>query len=97
MCSQLSVPTVKNYISSSKSFFKARGVTIAAFEAHQLTLALQSLSKNWSPAVSIKPIITPQQFLHLIIAAQQLPLHILYQNAFILGFSGRYFNSKHQT
>jgi hypothetical protein len=46
MASQLSVPTVKNYISSIKSSFKARGAHAAALESHQLVLALSSLSKN---------------------------------------------------
>jgi integrase len=88
MASNLSVPTVKNYISSIKSFFKAKGFHVTALESHQLSLALSSLSKNWSPPITIKPVLSPHQFIQLLVAASQLPLHIFYQNAFILGFLG---------
>jgi integrase len=86
LSSSLSVPTVKNYITSVKSFFKANGVSVEVFSSHHLTLALSSLNKNYSPSSSLKPIFSPQQFLHLIIASNQLPLHLFYQMGFILGF-----------
>jgi integrase len=56
------------------------------FESPQLTLALSSLSKNWVPNVSLKPVFTPSQFLQLIGQVTHLPLHLLYKNAFLLGF-----------
>jgi hypothetical protein len=43
LSSNLSVPTVKNYISSIKSHFKANNVCVEVFSSHHLTLALSSL------------------------------------------------------
>jgi hypothetical protein len=88
--SNLSVPTVKNYVSSIKSFFKANSLPSEVFLSHHLTLALASLTKNYSPPTSIKLIFTPQQliFLQLIVSASHLPLHVIYKMAFILGFLG---------
>jgi hypothetical protein len=43
---KLSVPTVKNYVSSIKSAFKTSNVPITAFESPQLTLALSSPSPS---------------------------------------------------
>jgi site-specific recombinase XerD len=81
--SNLSVPTVKNYVSSIKSFFKANSLPSEVFISHHLTLALASLSKNYSPPTSIKLIFTPQQFFQLIVASSHLPLHVIYKMAFI--------------
>jgi hypothetical protein len=86
IASNLSVPTVRNYVSSIKSFFKLHNVSIQVFESPQLSLALSSLSKNWVPSVSLKPVFTPQQFIQLINHVSHLPLSILYENAFLLGF-----------
>jgi integrase len=86
--SNLSVPTVKNYVTSIKSFFKANSLPSEVFLSHHLTLALASLTKNYSPPTSIKLIFTPQQFLQLIVSSAHLPLHVIYRMAFILGFLG---------
>jgi hypothetical protein len=43
LCSNLSVPTVKNYVCSIKSHFKANNVCVEVFSSHHLTLALSSL------------------------------------------------------
>jgi hypothetical protein len=86
--SNLSVPTVKNYITSVKSFFKSNSISVEVFASHHLTLASSSINKNYSPPISLKLIFSPHQFLHLIISTSQLPLHIFYKMAFILGFLG---------
>jgi integrase len=84
--SNLGVPTVKNYISSVKSAFKAASVSIEVFDSPQLALALSSLTKSWRPQVSAKPVLSPQQFSNLISHCSRLPLHIFYVNAYLLGF-----------
>jgi integrase len=84
--SDLAVPTVKNYVSSIKTYFKCNGVNIEVFNSHQLALTLSSLTKNYSPPVSLKPIFSPQQFVQLIKFSNQLPLHNLYKIAFIFGY-----------
>jgi hypothetical protein len=86
--SQLLVPTVRNYVTSIKSCFKLNNVSIHSFDSPQLTLALPSLSKNWVPNVSLKPVFTPSQFIQLIAQVSHLPLHLLCKNAFLLGFLG---------
>jgi integrase len=86
MDNNLSVPTVKNYISSIKSAFKTSNVSISAFESTQLTLALSSLSKNWRPPISIKPVISPSQFSQIIHNARRLPLHQFYVVSFLFGY-----------
>jgi hypothetical protein len=88
VASNLAIPTIKNYITSIKSHFKANSVSVEVFGSHHLTLALSSLSKNYSPSTSIKPIFSPLQFIQLINSTVHLPLHILYKMAFILGFFG---------
>jgi hypothetical protein len=47
--SNLSMPTVKNYVSSVKSAFKSSNVSIQVFDSPQLALAMSSLSKSWRP------------------------------------------------
>jgi hypothetical protein len=84
--SNLSVPTVKNYITSVTSFFKSNSISVEVFASHHLTMALSSLNKNYSPPISLKLIFSPYKFLHLIISTSQLPLHIFYKLAFILVF-----------
>jgi integrase len=84
--SGLSIPTVKNYISSVKSSFKASNISIQVFESPQLALAMSSLSKSWRPEVSAKPVLSPQQFSMLILQCARLPLHKFYINAYLLGF-----------
>jgi hypothetical protein len=86
IASDLAVPTVKNYVSSVKTYFKSNGVNIEVFNSHQLALTLASLSKNYSPPVSLKPIFSPQQFLQLINFSNLLPLHKLYKIAFIFSY-----------
>jgi hypothetical protein len=86
--SNLSVPTVKNYVTSINSFFKANSLPSEVFLSHYLTLALASLTKKYSPPTSIKLIFTPQQFMQLIISSTHLPLDVIYKMAFILGFLG---------
>jgi hypothetical protein len=44
--SNLGVPTVKNYISSVKSAFKAASVSIEVFASPQLALALSSSARH---------------------------------------------------
>jgi integrase len=61
-------------------------VLITAFESPQCTLTLTSLSKNWSPPLSIKPVFSPQQFKKLITQCAHLPLHIFYSTAFIFAY-----------
>jgi integrase len=47
---------------------------------------LSSLSKNWSPPLSVKPVFSPQQFKLLISQCSRLPLHIFYSTAFIFAY-----------
>jgi integrase len=84
--SNLSIPTVKNYVSSVKSSFKSSNVSVQVFESPQLALAMASLSKSWRPQVSPKPVLSPHQFSKLILHCFRLPLHVFYTNAFLLGF-----------
>jgi hypothetical protein len=86
MDNNLSVPTVKNYVSSIKSAFKTTNVPISAFESPQLTLALSSLSKNWRPPISIKPVLSPSQFSQIIHNSRRLPLHQFYILSFLFGY-----------
>jgi integrase len=63
-------------------------VCVQVFASHHLSLALSSLSKNYTPPVSIKPIFSPHQFIHLLHASVHLPFHVFYKISFILGFLG---------
>jgi hypothetical protein len=74
--SNLSIPTVKNYVSSVKSAFKSSNISIEVFNSQQLSLALASLNKAWRPAVSSKPVFSPSQFPVLISHCTRLPLHV---------------------
>jgi hypothetical protein len=86
--SNLSAPTIENYVSSVKSAFKSCNLCIQVFDSPQLTLALSSLYKSWRPAVSAKPVFDPSQFSALISQCVRLPLYIFYTNAFLLGVMG---------
>jgi integrase len=86
MSSELAVPTVKNYVSSIKTYFKCNCVNIEVFYSHQLALTHSSLTKNYSPPVSLKPIFSPQQFVQFLNFSNQLPLHKFYKIAFIFGY-----------
>jgi integrase len=51
-------------------------------------LTLPSLSKNYTPPLSIKPVFSPHQFLRLVTQCARLPLHIFYTTAFIFAYMG---------
>jgi hypothetical protein len=82
----ISVPTIKNYLSSIKSLFKLYNVHIMAFQSPQVSMALASLSKNCIPSVICKPIFSPSQFLAFINHTLNFPLHLFYIIAFIFVF-----------
>jgi integrase len=82
----ISVPTIKNYLSSIKSLFKLHNVYIISFQSLQVSMALASLSKNCIPKVISKPILSPSQFLAFINHTLNFPLHLFYKIAFIFGF-----------
>jgi integrase len=82
----LTVPTIKNYVSSIKTKFSSCNVSVEVFLSPQCTLTLSSLSKNYSPPVSIKPVFTPQQFVRLVTQCARMPLHIFYSTAFIFAY-----------
>jgi hypothetical protein len=80
--SGLAVPTVKNNVTSVKSCFKSNGISVEVFSSHQLSLALASLTTNYTPPLAFKPIFSPHQFVQLIHSTSLLPFHILYKMAF---------------
>jgi integrase len=86
--SQLSVPTVKNYISSLKSRFKALGVRVAAFESPRVALVLTALEKNKKYVPKPKPVITPAQFHNLFLTAEVLGLKRFFRIAILLAYMG---------
>jgi integrase len=79
-------PTIHTYISSIKSKFNSVGLSVSGFFSPQVSLALISLSKNWVPNVSLKPVFSPSQFLKLILQSSSLPLHVFYKVSFIFSF-----------
>jgi hypothetical protein len=56
------------------------------FNSPQCALTLSSLSKNYIPPISIKPVFSPQQLVRLINHCARLPLHIFYFAAFIFAY-----------
>jgi integrase len=82
----LLVPVVKNYVSSIKSKFKACNVSITVFDSSYCTLTLSSLSKNYSPPQSIKPVFSPRDLVRLVNHCARLPLHKFYSIAFIFAY-----------
>jgi hypothetical protein len=82
----LTVPTIKNYVSSIKTKFSSCNISVEVFLSPQCTLTLSSLSKNYSPPISIKPVFTPQQFVCLVTQSVRMPLHIFYSTAFIFAY-----------
>jgi hypothetical protein len=84
----LSAPTVKNYISSLKSRFKALGVRVAAFESPRVALVLTALEKNKKYVPKPKPVITPAQFHNLFLAAEVLGLKRFFRIALLLAYMG---------
>jgi hypothetical protein len=79
-------PTIRTYFSSIKSKFNAVGLSVSSFASPQISLALISLSKNWVPSVSLKPVLSPSQLLKLILHSTLLPLHTFYKVSFIFAF-----------
>jgi integrase len=82
----LSVPTIRNYVSSIKSKFLASSIPVGVFDSPQCTLTLTSLSNNWTPSLTIKPVLNPTQFSRLVARASSLPLHVFYRVAFIFAY-----------
>jgi hypothetical protein len=82
----LSVPTIKNYLSSIKSKFRQLGLPLSVFSSPQLSLFITSLEKNSPTVLPLKPIFTPSQLLALLLRTSSLPLHALYHAAFSLAF-----------
>jgi integrase len=82
----LTVPTIKNYISSIKTKFSSSSVSVEVFNSPQCSLTLSSLSKNYTPPISIKPVFSPQQLVRLVTHCASLPLHTFYSAAFIFAY-----------
>jgi hypothetical protein len=59
---------------------------VAVFDSPQCTLTLSSLSKNWTPSITFKPVFSPQQLSRLVARASTLPLDIFYKAAFIFAY-----------
>jgi uncharacterized membrane protein YesL len=83
----LTVPTIKNYISSIKTKFTSSNILVQVFNSPQCALTLTSLSKNYTPPISIKPVFSPQQLVRLINHCARLPLHIFYSAAFVFAYT----------
>jgi hypothetical protein len=82
----LTVPTIKNYISSIKTKFSSSNVSVEVFNSPQCSLTLSSLSKIYTPPISIKPVFSPQQLVRLVTHCAHLPLHTFYSAAFIFAY-----------
>jgi hypothetical protein len=81
----LSVPTIKNYLSSIKSKFQQVSLPLSNFSSPQLSLFITSLEKNSPTVLSHKPI-SPLRSSYLLLLTSSLPLHALYRAAFSLVF-----------
>jgi hypothetical protein len=86
--SDLGPSTIKNYISTIKSYFSIFNISVHSFQAHQLTLALTSLTQNSPTTVSCKPVLSPHQFKVFLIRSTFLPLSKFYNIAYIFGYLG---------
>jgi hypothetical protein len=80
--------SIKNYISSIKSYFSIFNISFHSFQSHQLTLALTSLTKNSPTTVSCKPVLSPHQFKVFLTRSTFLPLSKFYNIAYIFGYLG---------
>jgi integrase len=73
-------------VSSIKSKFLACSISVGVFDSPQCTLTLSSLSKNWTPPLSIKPVLSPTQLARLVARCSSLPFHVFYKIAFIFAY-----------
>jgi hypothetical protein len=85
------MPTIKNFFSAIKSYFRASSIPVLPFLSQHLALAISSLEKNSPPSLPSKPIFSPPQLIALFSRLSSLPLHALYRVAFSFSFLAIWF------
>jgi integrase len=84
--SELSVATIKNYLSSLKTRLNNLGINTAAFNSPKITTSIQSIEKNAKIPFKNKPILVPSQIRALYLQAERLPLKAFIRVAILLAY-----------